>query len=868
MNNQTSFGSTTGHIAFPGAHVETGGTLNVTVSDGHPPAITAQPNVVIPFERNDGIINRPNIFTKLEGLLPPVAEYQSAALWGLGGSGKTQIALEFAYRRFREISCAVYWVHADNEATFTQDYETLARRAGLTGKFHGKELLGAVREWIEAQPCWLLIVDNADNLGIFGVQGVAANTQHGQKSNEDVCLYDYIPRAPFGTVLWTSRDERIVGTLVGAQRGLPVGRMMIEEATALFKASTNQGAIDNEEQDAISELLRQLDHHALAVSQAAAYIRITSMPVAKYLSRLTEGKKRWKILKRSEHDRHRRREVPNSILETWSISMEQIRQEGGTAYQLLLTLAYVHNQNIPHTLVRAAAQASKEQDLQSVDSKRTSSSTDSEDESDDDEDEVVTAVARLREFSFLSMHKHQSLGKTYEMHKLVQDAARYSLSLKSRRSDAARFSKAALRYTLCKFPGRGRETWELGELWLPHALQSSEWAEACNSVLEKDILTLLGRVSYYLLDRGRWHEKELVDKKTYTLRLSIYGDRHHETLFDMAKLGTTYHFQGRYDDSERMYTKVLKLQQEVLGKMHPDTLAVMASLAATYYVQGRYGESENISLEVLDLHWDVLGKRHPDTLSNIANLATTYLVQGRFNDAENIYKEVLELRREILGKRHPDTLRSMASLAATYLRQGRCNEAEDIYINVSESYQDILGKMHPETLATMADLASTYHAQGRYVDAENILKEVLELRRGILGKRHPDTLSSISKLALAIHSQGRYDEAEKSQVEVLHLHEELLGKRHPDTIRSMANLSATYYEQERYNEDENMSVEVLELRKEVLGKRHPDTLTSMANLAVTYRAQAKHKKAEEIEMEILELRQGGLHLDNRQPNVA
>ncbi|OHW95766.1 kinesin light chain [Colletotrichum incanum] len=354
MDGQTSFGSTTGHIAFPGAHVETGGTLNVTVSDsrkhcttppledelkflGPPATATAtRPLFVVPFEHNNDIIDRPDVFAKLDGLLPPVADYQSAALWGLEGSGKTQIALEFAYRRFRETNCSVYWVHADNEATFTKDYETLARRAGLADKFQGKELLRGVREWIEAQPRWLLIIDNADNLGIFGVGKTTAITQ---ATADETCLDDYIPRAPVGTVLWTSRDERIVGSLVGARRGVSVGRMTADESLALFETSRNEDVAVGEKA-AVAELLAQLDYLPLAVSQAAAYIRRRPTPVAEYLSRLKEGKKRWRVLQRSEHDRHRRREVPNSILETWTISMEHIRQEDDMAYRLLLTVAY------------------------------------------------------------------------------------------------------------------------------------------------------------------------------------------------------------------------------------------------------------------------------------------------------------------------------------------------------------------------------------------------------------------------------------------------------------------------------------------------------------------------------------------------
>ncbi|KAK1975271.1 kinesin light chain [Colletotrichum cereale] len=722
-----SFGSTTGHIAFPGARVETGGTLNVTVTDSRPPttATITRPLFVVPFEHNNDIVDRPDLFAKLDSLLPPVADYQSAALWGLGGSGKTQIALEFAYRRFRETDCSVYWVHADNEATFAQDYENIARKAELTGKFQGKELLRAVREWIETQPRWLLIVDNADNLGIFGV---GKRTTSTQAAADETCLDDYIPRSPVGTVVWTSRDEQIVGSLVGARRGVSVGRMTVDEATALFDASRNE-TVSLDEKDAVSELLVQLDHLPLAVSQAAAYIRRRPTPVAEYLPRLKEGKKRWRVLKKSEHDRHRRRAVPNSILETWTISMEHIRQEDDTAYRILLTLAYVHNQNIPDSLVRAAARRGVEDGMQNLSITR--SSAQSDEESDDDDEAVAIAVARLREFSFLSKRKDQSAGQTYDMHKLVQDAARYSLSQAARRQEAAQYSKAALLLVLGLFPPRLRETWEESEMWLPHALQISEWAEVCKAGANEEIANLLDDVSNYLFDRGRWNEKEPVDKKALSLRRKTLGDRHPAIIRSMASLAIAYHEQARYSEAEKLKIEVLALLQEILGDRHPATISSKAELAVTYHTQGRYSEAEKLKIEVLELRQEILGSRHPDTIYSMASLATTYNNQGRYNEAEKLKIEVLELRQEILGNRHPGTIYSMASLAATYQYQGRYDDAEKIRTEVLELRQATLGEIHPHTIKAMYSLAATYHAQQRYDEAEMLKRDAratLELR--------------------------------------------------------------------------------------------------------------------------------------------
>ena len=105
---------------------------------------------------------------------------------------KTQIALEFAYRRCHDPTCSVFWVHADNETTFTQDYQSIARRLGLADTLDGEKLLTAVRLQIEADPCWVLVLDNADDLRLFGI---------GPQSTELASLSAFVPRGPAGTVL-------------------------------------------------------------------------------------------------------------------------------------------------------------------------------------------------------------------------------------------------------------------------------------------------------------------------------------------------------------------------------------------------------------------------------------------------------------------------------------------------------------------------------------------------------------------------------------------------------------------------------------------------------------------------------------------
>ncbi|KAK0735992.1 hypothetical protein B0T21DRAFT_348114 [Apiosordaria backusii] len=763
---------------------------------------------------------------------------------GALGSRRLRIALEYAYRRSRDPACSVFWVHADNETTFTQDYKVIAKRLGLADGLDGPELLMAVRERIEAGPCWLLILDNADNLAVFGVGRTQPGRDQGQDTEEKQSLYDFVPRGPAGTVLWTSRDKRISGSLVGGRRAINVASMTEGEAKILLETVMCREIAEEESHNAMA-LLAELDLLPLAVSQAAAYMGRTATPIGEYLSKLKRRIKRWQLLSETEFDRHRRGDVSNSVMQTWGISIEHIRQENQMAYNILHSLAFVDSQNIPLELVAKAAEMiarpTRYKKTASAKSVCIRDQDEHQDEHQDDDDKVLAAVVLLQHFSFLRPRTSGERYGAYEMHKLVQEATQYSLSQENRRTDQWHFSEVALRAATSLFPERRRELWGECERYLRHAQLAAGWAGLCRGGVEA--AALLTRVSDYLYDRGRWREKEPVDLRAYEYRRELLGDKHPDTIRSMADLAATYHAQGRYDEDEKISVEVLALRRDVLGDKHPDTIGSMASLATTYHDQGRYDEDEKISVEVLALRRDVLGDKHPDTIWSMADLAATYHAQGRYEEDEKISVEVLALRRDVLGDKHPDTIWSMADLAATYHAQGRYKEAEKNYVEVLALRRDVLGDKHPDTIWSMADLAATYHAQGRYEEDEKISVEVLALRRDVLGDKHPDTIWSMADLAATYHAQGRYKEAEKNYVEVLALRRDILGDKHPDTIGSMASLATTYHDQGRYDEDEKISVEVLALRRDVLGDKHPDTLQAMHDLAVTWNSRQRRPEA-------------------------
>ncbi|KAI3585358.1 P-loop containing nucleoside triphosphate hydrolase protein [Fusarium oxysporum f. sp. albedinis] len=361
----------------------------------------SRPFFLFPYEKNEDFVPRPEISSKLEELLPKNSDdLRSAALWGLGGSGKTQIALDFAYSRYGKRQCSVFWVHADREATFAQNYGSIASVLGMSTQGSKHELLQNVRHKIESLPRWLLIIDNADDLSLLGVGLAARNTSK---------MISYIPKGPNGTILWISRDEAIVGSLVGVWRGVAVSRMTFDESKALLESKMPQSIGDDEPDDA-TLLLEELQFLPLAISQAGAYMRRTETSVSQYLNDLKEEETRWRISKEPEFDRYRLHNSSNSILETWNSSVHLIRQENELTYKILHILAYMDKQEITERLLDAAAAHGETKPMEDM-----------------FESKKREAIRRLKNFSFLIEHHLGNNERIYEIHKLVKDAIRYKL---------------------------------------------------------------------------------------------------------------------------------------------------------------------------------------------------------------------------------------------------------------------------------------------------------------------------------------------------------------------------------------------------------------------------------------------------------
>jgi len=228
----------------------------------------------------------------------------------------------------------------------------------------------------------------------------------------------------------------------------------------------------------------------------------------------------------------------------------------------------------------------------------------------------------------------------------------------------------------------------------------------------------------------------------------LLGERHPDVASSINNLAGLYYSQGRYEEAEPLYQQALSLMQELLGERHPAVATSINNLAALYYSQGRYEEAEPLYKQALSLRQELLGERHPDVATSINNLAGLYYLQGRYEEAEPLYQQALSLMQELLGERHPDVASSINNLAGLYKSQGRYEEAEPLYQQALSLRQELLGERHPDVASSINNLAGLYYLQGRYEEAEPLYQDALAILMSTVGENHPYTQSVKSALMM------------------------------------------------------------------------------------------------------------------------
>ncbi|KAI9777872.1 MAG: hypothetical protein M1839_008549 [Geoglossum umbratile] len=778
---------------------------------------------IMPFDRDLEFVGREDIILSIDHKLKAK---RNVALSGIGGVGKSQIAIEYCYR-FKKMnpSGLLFWVHASTPEKFSEAYEHIARILGYDDpKFNKLQL---VCEWLSNRNNgrWLMILDNADDQET--IYGGAAP------------ILKYIPKSPEGSIIITTRDANLGCTL--ADETIEVPRLEGGQAEKLFQSRLPR---DCEPVAVyITKILHTLEYLPLAITQAAAYIRASRITLADYANQLQTSGILTVLLNRDDlHDRRRAPDVPGSVMKTWKLSFDQIQSQKPLAAKLLSLMAILDRNGIPKSLLQRSLRRSLQR-------------------SADDVVEFSIALGTLQNFHLVTAEKG---GEKFAIHRLVQLSTRHWLQLQNERDE---YQEEAIELLSEEFPSRKDEKWdekwrEKGDICAalsPHVQEVLEYHYASNPNERR--AALLYNVAGYEQQQGRYEAAYELSTQAYDEHKRLLGGKEPKTLdsLDCLELvALALQSQGKYTDAEEKFRRVLGLREEILGGDDESTLTSEDNLAHLLFHQAKYSEAEEKHRRVLEKRRKLQGKAHADTLTTLNNLARDLEFLSKHEDAEKLYRQALKGRQKAKGKEHADTLTSMVNLAGLLCLMGQYDRAEEFHREALEGRQAVLGENHPDTSASMDGLGEVLEYKGRYGDAEAMYRQAFEGKQKSLGSDHTSTLASMSNLGRMMAIKRDYKTAEKMYRRALKGQINILGKKHPDTIATMTEFGSVLGLREKWNQADRMHRWALALSKETMGQKHQYTLCCVDNLADSLskqgrspEAEAMHRRALEAKREVL-----------------
>ncbi|KAI4242597.1 MAG: hypothetical protein L6R40_003978 [Gallowayella cf. fulva] len=811
-------------------------------------------------------------------------EYEDGAhkivvLLGMGGQGKSRLALDFGRRVSVETeSTLVLWFDATTKQSMTRAFEDLADRwKSRQRRFTNSDSRITYVNEILAERKWLIIFDNYDHPDEF----------------TDLCTF--IPPGD-GSILITSRhaDAGLLGKLV-RMSGMDEG-----EGLELLRLRTEQNLEEPGNRAAAIQVLHTLGYLPLAIDQAGAYIRQQTLPLPLFLQ-LYESQREMVLNQKHVYWDYKKKlngeaktETSLGVLTTWELSIQQVgssRITTGVVEHILTIAAFLGHVEISESLFREYAQRTRPLPEWLV-CFMTNGDWDPHTYRD-----VVSKLLRLS----LAQGRNSINGEcALSLHPVIKDWLQLRISETDRPAVIMEAINILANYIDANIQERSLQEVRslLGHLdacMSSHRRFPNGTHRLGFGKLRKHAITF----SAFYMSHGRYREAEEGFLAVLGHDIQEYGHKHAHTFQTLRQLADAFVHGGKYLQAHDLLSKALLDKKD---EVNVELLHTMSALAGVYAKLDRQAEAEKYyeaALKGYSVQKDIAQSREVyqlyERLAEVKRFLgkhtaaeSLYMVAHRGYEAECPYDEDATL----------DMLRTAGGLANLLMTRGRYEEAETAYRKAWQGYKKHLGSDHPKTTVMLTNLAISCRGQGRFEDAESYFEESVKIFQKSLGPDHPDSLRALMNLSICIDKQGQYKEAEVKYREILKGREKKLGLNHTHTRRTIERLAHMLWMQGHHDEAETLVRKILnrigrpsseyqvtptgqgkfpalitlytEARKRdqcKLALDHVDALETCECLRQIYVEQGDHDKAKEVTEQIQNAKDGKkLKKEEEKPN--
>ena len=667
--------------------------------------------------RNLGFTGREELLGAIRQALVSGDRAVVQALRGMGGVGKTQLAIEYAHRHATGYDI-VWWIAAGQPELIGGQLAALgtalgcgqpgaddgAVRRAVLGELHGRER-------------WLLVFDNAE-------------------SPRDVI--GWLPGGA-GHVLITSRasDWEEVAAAVEVD--------VLDRSESVTLLRRRVPGLAGADADLVAEAVGDLP---LAVAQAAAYMTPSGITAADYVALVKS--RAAEILGHGQPPSY-----PLSLAAVTQLALDRLEAADPAAAQAVRICAFLASEP-----VRAAWFTSAASGLPRPLRKTAA-----------DPAAWAQSLARI---SGQALARVDQQG--VQMHRLIQAIIRTRLT--AAQAIAVRAQAAAL--LAASHPGDYNQpsSWPGWAQLLPHLLaldpeasltalddlsDDAAWylirrglpnaatdlaGRLYHNHLRQDgpdalsTLRAANTLAAVLTEAGSYSRARDLHEDTLARRRRVLGEDHPDTLASAGNLATDLTGLGEHEAARDLEEDTLARSRRVLGEDHPDILTSASNLASYLRALGEHEAARDLDEDTLARRRRVLGEDHPDTLASAGNLAIDLYRLGEHEAARDLDADTLARRRRVLGEDHPDTLTSANNLAVDLRELGEHETARALDEDTLARSRRVLGEDHPDTLDTASNLAIDLRELGEHEAARTLENDVLARR--VRGEDSPDTLTAAS----------------------------------------------------------------------------------------------------------------------------
>lgn len=741
--------------------------------------VTEQIPLPGPLTSGSRIPLRPNpLFVGRDDELKQIAEVfakgqfsteRTLVLAGMGGVGKTQLAVEFAHRYGRYFPGGVFWLHfaqpetVPNEIILCRTIDDFDLQLDFNELSAQQQVTLVQRAWQKDVPR-LLIFDECE---------------------DEALLAQWQPTTGGCSVLVTSRRHRWDLTLAGTV--LNVVPFTTEKSVRLL-----QHFVPNEENAQLENLAVELGHLPLAIHLAGSYLMKYRQAITAndYINRLQD----YSVLEQLSAS------IPGisptkhelDVKRTFLISYEKLDKtsaiDQSAIWLLARTAVFAPGEPIPRKLLFAIWNSHHQSLLQ-----------------------FEEGILRLHELGLI----HRITADTIWLHLLTAKFAQSILPEITPLTDVgetflaymSKLNQTKDSHTLKNYEQHFRY---VTDLWQGHSN-----ALAANLCHEFGIyLLMVGEYkrAYPYLERGLF------------IREALLGTDDLNTAASLNELGVYAMEMGKYEDALQYFEKGLNIREKLLGENYPLTASSLNHLGRALIELNRYPEAEPFLLKSLHIRKKVLNSRHVEVADTFNNLGILYAHKGDSQQARTYFEKALSIKEETYGDNHPETATGYSNLGTLLRMTQQYADAQVYFEKARQIWKNNLGNQHPNVAIVLCNLGPVYSGMDQSEKARACLEKALSIWEAVLGSQHLHVAMVFNNLGDLSQKDGDFETALQYYEHALDIKQNLFDQDHVSLAVTLANIGDLLQSMGKAETAVTYFEQALHIYESILGSEHPKTI--------------------------------------------